>query len=147
MRVLLIILICLCYTRDVLRCQELPASVEEQLEESLNESADEDQPANDEYLQELDHYRRHPLNINTAEKDDLRLLTVLNEWQIENLISYRKLLGRLISLYELQAVPGWDLLTIRKLWQYLSVNDPVSLSDVFSQRLTKGEAGVLLRVS
>jgi hypothetical protein len=147
MRVLLIILICLCCKREVLRCQELPANVEQQLEESLNEAAEEEEPANDEYLQELDHYKRHPLNINTAEKGDLRLLSILNEWQIENLISYRKLLGRLISLYELQAVPGWDLPTIRKLWQYLSVNDPVSLSDVFTERLKKGEAGLLFRVS
>src|SRR3982751_6364242 len=135
MRVLVFILICLCCKREVLRCQELPANVEQQLEESLNEAAEEEEPANDEYLQELDHYKRHPLNINTAEKGDLRLLSILNEWQIENLISYRKLLGRLISLYELQAVPGWDLLTIRKLWQYLSVNDPVTLSDVFTKRL------------
>jgi hypothetical protein len=143
----LIILICLCYNREELRCQELPANVEQQLEESLNEVEEDEEPGNDEYLQELDHYRRHPLNINTAEKDDLRLLTILNEWQIENLIAYRKLLGRLISLYELQAVPGWDLLTIRKLWPYLSVDDPVFFSDVFTQRIIKGEASVLFRVS
>lgn len=145
MKTLLILLVGFCHIMEVLHCQELPVSVEQQLEESLTEEVEE--PGNDDYLQELDHYKRHPLNINTAEKDDLRALTILNEWQIENLIVYRKLLGRLISLYELQAVPGWDLGTIRKLWPYLSVEDTDSLSDILTQRLNKGETSVLFRVS
>jgi len=94
MKALVIILICIGHYVEVVRSQELPTNVEQQLEESLTEEGEE--PANDDYLQELEHYRRHPLNINTAERDDLRFLAVLNEQQIENLIGYRKLLGTLI---------------------------------------------------
>lgn len=117
----------------------------QQLEENVNEG--EEEAGNDDYLQELDHFKRHPLNLNTAGKNDLDELAMLNDWQIENLIAYRKLLGKLINLYELQAVPGWDIITIRKLWPFVSVDDPVSFDEEFGKRIKKGEHGLLIRVS
>jgi hypothetical protein len=125
--------------------QELPAIITQQLEENVNE--EEEEMGNDGYFQDLEHYKRHPLNLNTAGRDDLTALAILNQWQIENLLAHRRLLGKLINLYELQAVPGWDLITIRKIWPFVSVIDPLFSNQEFSKRITKGEHTVLFRVS
>jgi hypothetical protein len=142
---LIVIWICLTSNAANLCSQELPAVVSQQLEENVNE--EEEEMANDGYLQELDHFRHHPLDINTAERDDLSGFGILNEWQIQNLLAYRKLLGKLISLYELQAIPGWDIITIKKLWSYVSVNDPILLKEEFSKRIKRGEHTILTRIS
>ncbi len=39
---------------------------------------------------------------------------MLHALQIDALLRYRKLLGKLVSVQELQAVPGWNLETIRQ---------------------------------
>ena len=57
----------------------------------------------------------HPLNLNTAGEDDLKGLKILSPLHIQNLISYRLLLGKFIDVYELQAVPGWDVSLLQKI--------------------------------
>ena len=42
-------------------------------------------------------------------KVHLKQLNLLTPVQISNLLSYRKLLGNFLSIYELQAIPAWDL--------------------------------------
>ncbi len=52
-------------------------------------------------------------NLNKASKADLERIPWLTPQQIHNLLDYIHHLGPLVSVYELQAVPGWDLATIR----------------------------------
>ena len=52
-------------------------------------------------------------NINKASGDDLKKIPWLTTQQIDNLLNYIIHNGPLVSIYELQAVPGWDLSTIR----------------------------------
>lgn len=68
----------------------------------------------------------HPLNLNKASEEDLRFLNVLSETQIKNLIGYRKENGNLISLYELQAIPAFDLQTVTNLAPFVKVVDPAT---------------------
>jgi hypothetical protein len=49
----------------------------------------------------------------------------LTDLQIDNLISYRNLFGNLISIYELQAIPAWEILTIKKLLPFITIATPV----------------------
>lgn len=49
-----------------------------------------------------------PLDLNTASKEDLNNLFVLNDFQVESLLDYRKIYGRFYSVYELQYVDGFD---------------------------------------
>ena len=67
--------------------------------------------------------RIRPLNINRATEDELKLLLILSPIQISNLLRYRSLLGRLVHLNELQAVPGWNTTVIRKLIPYITVEE------------------------
>jgi hypothetical protein len=77
----------------------------------------------DSYLQRLESMRTNPLNLNAAEAEDLYDFHFLNAMQVSNFLKYRKLLGNLIHVYELQAVPGWDLSTIAKILPYITLAD------------------------
>jgi hypothetical protein len=102
-------------------------------------------PENDEYEQELDQFIRHPVNLNTAKEEDLTALHTLNVLQVRNFISYRKLLGSLISVFELQSVPGWDIETIRELLPYIKVEKDESLYAAMKERWKGGDAAFLIR--
>ncbi len=68
----------------------------------------------------------HPLDINKATDEELRFLKILSEEQIKSLLDYRLINGYLLSVYELQAIPGFDLATIQKITPYIQVRDPAS---------------------
>lgn len=74
------------------------------------------------FLEILDNLRRRPLDLNRTTRDDLFNLRLLNELQIENFLQYREQLGPLLSIHELQAIPGWDLPDIRRVLPYVGVN-------------------------
>src|SRR5678815_4680817 len=48
------------------------------------------------------------INLNKASADELRFLNLLSESQVQSLIHYRDEDGALLSVYELQAVPGFE---------------------------------------
>ncbi|HEU4573760.1 MAG TPA: hypothetical protein VFS36_02060 [Chitinophagaceae bacterium] len=125
--------------------QEIPVEEEQQFENltEVNEAETED----DSYVQQLVVYKKHPLNLNTAGDDDLRDLGLLTDLQIINFLRYRKLLGRLISIYELQAVPGWDVYTIKKIVPFVRIGDAVTISEHIRERLRGGDHSLLLRYS
>lgn len=125
--------------------QEIPVSTEQQLENQTD--ADQGETEDDTYLQELEHFRRNPLNLNTADADELKQLRIVTDLQIVNLISYRNLFGKLISIYELQAVPAWDVNTIRKLLPFVTAATPVLLAEEAGKRFSDGDHSLLLRVS
>lgn len=120
--------------------------VKEQQLENMT-AAEEAETEDDSYIQQLAYYKRHPLNINTATAGELQGLLVLTDLQIQHLITYRTLLGRLLSIYELQAVPAWDIFTIRKLLPYITIQQDETLVFTLRQRLKNGENQVLMRVS
>lgn len=125
--------------------QEIPLSTEQQLENQTD--ADQGETEDDSYLQELEQFRKHPVNLNTADADELKQLRIVSDLQIANLIAYRNLFGRLISMYELQAVPAWDVNTIRKLLPFITTATPVSLAEESGKRFRDGEHSLLLRVT
>src|SRR5262245_16853512 len=125
--------------------QEIPSAAEQKLE---NHAAQEDvETEDDSYLQQLVGFRRHPLNLNTATADELKELVVITPLQIENLLIYRKLFGNLLSVYELQAVPTWDLNTIKKIQPFVAATAPVLLHEQARIRLTGGEHSFIFRYS
>lgn len=131
-----------------LLAQENPVqagSTTEQQLENLTEQL-ESETEDDTYLQTLVLLRKNPLNVNTVEKNELRDLRMLTDLQIEKLLQYRQLLGAFISIYELQAVPDWDIETIQKVMPYVMVGNTVPLHADLKQRFTGGQHSVLLRL-
>ena len=125
--------------------QDLPAPVEQQVENIAD--AGEEETGDDSFLRELEHLRKDPLDINSADADELKQLFFLSALQVECLLTYRSLLGRLNSLYELQAVPAWDIGTIRKVIPYIRVGPAISLSKDIRNRFRSGQHSFLFRVS
>ena len=105
---------------SIIVAQEIPISAEQQLENLTD--ATEEETEDDTYLQDLEQFRKNPINLNTADADELKQLRVLTDLQIVNLVLYRNLLGRFIHIYELQAVPAWDVFTIRKIIPFVVVD-------------------------
>ncbi len=64
-----------------------------------------------------------PLDLNTAEKEDLNNLFILSGPQIDGFLEYRRKAGRLISLYELQAVDTFDPDLIRNLLPFVTLKE------------------------
>ena len=64
----------------------------------------------------------NPLDLNSASRDELAATNLLSERQLTSLVTYRAELGNLLSLHELQAVPDFDLPTIRRLLPFITVN-------------------------
>src|SRR2546426_10008218 len=82
--------------------ETLSAAAEEQLENNPVGAAD------DTHWQQLNAYSRHKISLNTADAATLRSLGLLTPLQVNSLLTYRRLLGALVSIYELQAIPGFD---------------------------------------
>ena len=126
--------------------QETPVSTTEQQLENLTD-ADQSETEDDSFLQQLEQFRKNPVNLNTADENDLRELKLLSGLQIANFISYRKLFGRFISVYELQAIPSWNIQLIKRLLPFITIAEPVNLADVFRTRFRGGEHSFLFRYS
>ncbi len=85
----------------------------------------------------------NPLNLNSAEKAELASLYILSPAQINAFFEYRENVGKLISLYELQAIPEWDVPTIRDLLPFVSITE-IQDSRPFMTRLLNEENNYLL---
>jgi hypothetical protein len=117
---------------------------EQQLEE-LSEA--EETEAEDEYdMQQLQALRHHPLNINDPSVS-LTELPLLNALLINNLISYRRLLGNLVSVYELQVVPGFTVDIIRAILPYITVEWNELTAKSMKHRFTDGAHSIVTRPS
>src|SRR6187401_861722 len=143
-RIFILILLTTNFSLVTASGQESPVSTLEQQFENLTD-VDQAETEDDSYHQQWERFRRNPLNLNTADENDLRELKILSGLQIANLISYRKLVGKFISIYELQAVPSWDTQIIKKLLPFITVAEPIDLTDVFKTRFKVGEHTLSVR--
>ncbi len=75
-------------------------------------------------FEDLNYYQRKPLNLNKASVKELLELG-FSEIQANNLISYREEAGELIAIYELQAVPDFELEFIEQILPYVTVKGDV----------------------
>ena len=121
-------------------------NTEQQLENITENNADIE-TEDDTYLQQMQEFLRNPVELNVAGEAELNQLRILTPVQIQNFLIYRKQVGKLIDVYELQAVPGWDIGTIQKIRLYVSVSTYIPVTDVLRHRLKNGEHSILLRAS
>ncbi len=63
----------------------------------------------------------HPIDINQATAEQLRFFNLLSEEQVQNLIRYREENGKLMSLYELQGIEGFDRTTFERISPFFTV--------------------------
>ena len=130
--------------------QETPATppviIEQQLE-NLTENSEDVETEDDSYLQEMQQFLDDPVNLNSANESDLKQLKVLTALQIQNLLSYRNLFGNFINIYELQAIPGWNVALLRRIRPYITVDIQPSLFTSLGNRLKNGQQTVMARLT
>lgn len=143
-----ILFFCLYITSLHTMAQQEPAPASPLYEQQIeNESERHEVVSDDDYQQRLEYLARHPIDLNAASAVELREPAILTGWQITAFMQYRKLLGRLISIYELQAIPGWDIETIRRLLPYVVVNTEEPMITTLAARMENGEQSLLVRFS
>ncbi|MEM6524780.1 MAG: helix-hairpin-helix domain-containing protein [Bacteroidota bacterium] len=100
----------------------LPTAQVERIIEEIFQNQDQD--VNYEELYEvLLLYLTTPININQATINELESLYILNQKQIRALVDYIDKRGPLISKYELQAIPEFDLITIKRLVPFVNFDE------------------------
>lgn len=83
----------------------------------------------------LNYYYNNPININKASREDLEKLWFLNDFQILSLIDYRKSMGKIVSLYELNYVFGFTAETVKLIFPFFYIgpseqNDSIKISNI-----------------
>ncbi|HEY0068008.1 MAG TPA: hypothetical protein VGB46_11615, partial [Flavisolibacter sp.] len=141
---LLIIYILLAFSR--LPAQEIHEATRQQLED-LAAQAGEGQEDDLAMSSQWEHFWKHPLNLNEAGEDELRSLGLLSALQVHHFLQYGVLLGKLLSVYELQAVPFWDLATIKRLLPYIRVDDTAAFGEGLASAVRKAEKQLFFRAS
>ena len=91
-------------------------------------------------------YYQSPLNLNTASAEELRALPLLTASQVAALLRHRQATGPLLSVYELQAVPEWDVRTISRVAPFVVVQatSPNAVRGTLWQRIKQEENNALL---
>ncbi len=94
----------------------------------------------------LFQYYRRPLNLNKITPEELRALYLLNETQIHQFFEHKAKYGAFLSVYELQAVEGFDLETVRNLLPFVTLTNSTLTNDNASlwERIKREENHYLL---
>ncbi len=89
---------------------------------------------------QLNYYFDNPLNLNTAEVDELRALGLLTDVQVSNVLLHRTQFGKFISIYELQSLQYWDLNTIQLVLPFIKVDEKLDqLHITFKEAMKNGK--------
>jgi hypothetical protein len=92
------------------------------VQELFAEQDDENVPYEDLYETLFQYYQR-PIDLNHTTPEELASLYILSRPQIASFFTYINQNGALLSIYELQAIPDIDLLTIYRLLPFVRVQD------------------------
>lgn len=83
------------------------------------------------------YYRKNPINLNKTQREELMELQLLTDIQINNLFKHRAKNGNLISIYELQSIDGFDLITIKKILPFVYVSDQFNSAHFSAREMFK----------
>ena len=96
--------------------------------------------------EQLRYYYDHPLPLNKATSSQLSRLGILTQSQIEALLLFRRTYGDFISVYELQAVPGFSPATARNLAPLVTTEQVLKEKNFpWSEKLREGKHQLFLR--
>lgn len=120
----------------VLTAQQKEDIIQQRIEFISEQLEDESVDLTDVVVQ-LNYYYDHPLNLNSADRDELEALGLLTDIQISDLLLHIKLFGKFISIYELQSLTYWDLETIFMVLPFVRVDDKLDQVHVSLKEMLK----------
>lgn len=134
MRFRLLIPLFVVFSEITVKAQTAEQDIIRDLIEAMAENLPEDYDFSE--LQEhLLYCRNNPVNLNHASAEELKAFIFLSPLQINNLFEYIKRNGKLIDIYELQVVEGFDIETVQRLLPFVTLdksatNDRVTLHNI-----------------
>ncbi|HSZ26339.1 MAG TPA: hypothetical protein VK766_11485 [Cytophagaceae bacterium] len=106
----------------------------------------QDQEINyDEVYDALYQYFLTPLDLNKADREDLEALYLLKPSEINAFLEYTIKNGPLVSIFELQAIQGWEINTIRDLLPFVVVENNVHGKKIVERILHSPNHFILFR--
>jgi hypothetical protein len=110
--------------------------------ENFARSEDAEDFSFDASIDDLENLKKRPLDLNKASRGEIAEIVLLSPQQIAELQKYILKHGKLISIYELQAIPLWDVETIKAILPYVKVDESlqdlhVPIKDLFTKGNTQ----------
>lgn len=102
--------------------------------------------AENDFTKTIGAVNKHSYTLNNITKENLEELGLLSPQQILSFFHYKQRNGVFISIFELQAIPYWDIVTIKKFSQVLKLNETPPLSNTISDPKEKGYQQISLRM-
>ena len=97
-------------------------------------------------LDDLMYFSEHPININNTTVNELEQLPMLDDIAIANLLAHISANGKLLNIYELQAVNGFTISLIHQIEPFIKVSDnPDANSFSFKEMMKEGTHELVLR--
>lgn len=90
--------------------------------ESLAESATDNEEASF-YFEILAELGEDPVRINSADEDEISRLFFLSAYQVKALADYVKTSGKMMSVYEISMIPGFDQQTAKMIFPFITLDD------------------------
>lgn len=114
--------------------------------EFISEQLEDETPDLTNLFDQLYYYYDNPINLNNTAIDQLNDLGLLTDLQINDLFLHIKLFGKLITIYELQSLPYWDMNTIQMVLPFIRVDDRLdNLSVTLKEALKQGKFESFIR--
>ncbi|MCW3085607.1 MAG: hypothetical protein JWP12_2973 [Bacteroidetes bacterium] len=121
------------------------SEIQQQLE-NIAESTENEEADYTSLLDALNQFKDHPINLNNTTREELEQLQMLNDLQINALFAHIQKNGRLLTIYELQGINGFDLQTIQRILPYVRVSDNFTNAHFSINEMFKsGQSMVMLR--
>jgi len=119
------------------------ATLEEQIASAVEDAVTTEQTHSYDLLSDL---TPHSIDLNGDQVEILVELQMLTPIHLRALAVYREVNGDLISVYELQAIPHFDIRTIREVFPYISVNLNSSETHLsLREKIKRGSSELMLR--
>ncbi|MFH1319451.1 MAG: helix-hairpin-helix domain-containing protein [Bacteroidota bacterium] len=111
------------------------AEIIENTIETIAENLEDEEIDYTTLFDQLTELYEKPLNLNTASKEQLEQLYMLNEFQINNLLEHRENNGKLMAIYELQTVDGFDADAISKILPFVKISRDVDVPHLSAKEM------------
>ncbi len=108
-----------------------PQSIIADILEDIVASSEDDAIDLDALTDDLIFLSENPINLNSTSSEELGRLIFLTDFQITSLLDYIKQNGKMLTIYELQLVIGFDFVDISRLTPFVIVAEPTDKSKTF----------------
>jgi hypothetical protein len=124
--------------------QDNAGQIIEIIENSAGKDIDNElaEPDYESMIAELENFRKNPVDLNTANASELEKLWLLTDFQILSLLDYRKSIGKINSIYELNYIYGFNKETVDLISPFVFTGETIvadSLNDKIKYNSSSNE--------